>query len=860
MSDQRGDNGWRLGDPGEGRPPQRPGRETPRVSPAYRPEAGPPYGGPPYTGPPPRRRPPQGPPPAGPPFPGPPPPGQPPPGPRRQGPPPGWAGRPPERHPGPRSPQQEPELLTHAVPAGHYLADDTGHHRAGHGRPRRRRNIRKIVLVGVLLALLGPVLAFLGGWLLLDVPSPAALAAERKQVTTIMASNGTTELGRYVPEEGNRIEVSLQDVPEHVENAVLAAEDRSFRSNPGFDVVGIGRAAWNQLSGGTGGGSTVTQQYVKVVTGDDDYSLIRKFREVVIAAKMTKQNSKDQILENYLNTIYFGRGAYGIQAASQAYFGKKVQELTASEAAVLAGAIQAPSKWDPAKNLSEAQFRWNFVLDGMVAQGWLSSAERTAAQYPETIPPAQVAGSPTDDRAHIVERVLSELEEHGISRDQLAVDGGRITTTIDPRAQELARDAVLAKLEGQPANLHSALVAIEPSTGAVLAYYGGQDGTGFDLAGGPAWNPGSSFKPFAMLAALEENIGINSIYDGDSPLTIDGIEYANSESRDVNALTLRDAMKQSVNTTFVQLTDEVGPRAVREAAIQAGIPAQINGEEAMVEPGGGTPGVGIALGQYPVHTIDMASAYATFAAEGMRRAPFFVSEYTDARDNINYTHVDRPERAFDARNSERNAQLARNVTATMVEVAGASQIPLDGSREVAAKTGTHQRGDTGSNSAAWTVGYTPSISTAVWVGDPANSAIKDRGGNDIFGRGLPGAIWQRFMNSYLKGTPKETFPPVKLIVGKTAGPAAAQVPPPPSEQRENREPARTPQPTRTIEIQPRPTPELDRPTAPPFRDRCFPFRCDDEPTEDPEEPGEPAPRRPSTGPTDGTGDDEREGP
>ncbi|HEX2299598.1 MAG TPA: transglycosylase domain-containing protein, partial [Pseudonocardiaceae bacterium] len=284
-------------------------------------------------------------------------------------------------------------------------------------RSARWHRIRKIGLVGALLAILVPVLVFFGGYLFLEVPSPSALAAERKQVTTIMASDGNTELGRYVPEEGNRIEVDLEQVPEHVQNAVLAAEDRSFRSNPGFDIVGIGRAAWNQLTGGTGGGSTVTQQYVKVATGDDDYSVFRKFREVVIAAKMTKQNSKDQILEDYLNTIYFGRGGYGIQAASQAYFGKNVQDLLPTEAAVLAGAIQAPSRWDPAKNLPQAQFRWNFVLDGMVAEGWLSKAERAAAQYPVTVPPEQVSGSPTDDRAHIVQRVLDELEENGISRE-----------------------------------------------------------------------------------------------------------------------------------------------------------------------------------------------------------------------------------------------------------------------------------------------------------------------------------------------------------------------------------------------------------------------------------------------------------
>lgn len=754
--------------------------------------------------------------------------------------------------PGPRNatpPRREPELLTHAVPApaypddgydegdDDYDDDDGGDGSDGGGldRAARWRRLRKIALVGSLIGLLVPLLGFFAGYLFLDVPSPAALASERKQITTIMASDGTTELGRYIPEEGNRIEVGLDQVPVHVQNAVLAAEDRSFRSNPGFDVTGIGRAVWNQLTGGTGGGSTVTQQYVKVATGDDDYSIFRKFREVIIAAKMTKQNSKDQILEDYLNTIYFGRGAYGIQAASQAYFGKNVQDLRPEEAAVLAGAIQAPSKWDPAKNLPQAQARWNFVLDGMVAEGWLPKAERDAAQYPATVPPQQVSsGSPTDDRAHIVKRVLDELEEHGISREQLARDGGQITTTIDPRAQGMARDAVLTELDGEPQNLHSSLVAVDPHSGAVVAYYGGQDGTGFDLAGGPAWNPGSSFKPFAMLAALEQGIGINSIYDGDSPLEINGISYANSESRSYNALPLREAMKHSVNTTFVQLAHDVGPPAVRDAALQAGIPAQINGKEALVEPNGGAPGVGIALGQYPVHTIDMASAYATFAADGMRRAPFFIREYADSRGNKNFTHVDKPVAAFDPRDPQRNAQLARNVTATLTEVAEASKIPLDGSRQVAAKTGTHQRGDTGSNSAAWTVGYTPSISTAVWVGDPANSAIKDKNGNDIFGRGVPGAIWERFMNSYLDGTPKERFPAFKLIAGNNAGPAAAQIAPPSSQQQPTPSATPTTEATPTQEDQPEPTEETNQPTEDRPANRCGIFGCDSTPTDEPD--------------------------
>ncbi|MGH3822221.1 MAG: transglycosylase domain-containing protein [Pseudonocardiaceae bacterium] len=735
----------------------------------------------------------------------------------------------------------------------------TGSTAAGGGGPRwppRWRRVRNIAVVGLLLCILLPVLAFFAGWLFLDAPSPAALAAQRKQVTTIMASDGITEVGRYVPEEGNRIPVSLTQVPSHVQNAVLAAEDRSFRSNPGFDILGIARAAWKQFNGGGGGGSTITQQYIKVATGQDEYSIFRKFREVILAAKITKQESKDRILEDYLNTIYFGRGAYGIQAASQAYFRKNVQNLTVAEAAVLAAAIRSPSRLDPAKNLSQAQARWNFVLDGMVEQGWLSPADRTVGLYPATAAPSQAPGTPTDDRAHIVDRVMEELDKQGISRAQLAINGGRITTTIDPRAQQLARDAVLTELRGQPRNLHSSLVAIDPRSGGVIAYYGGSDGEGFDLAGGPVWNPGSAFKPFTMLAALERDIGINSFYDGESPLLIDGRSYNNSESRNYSRLTLHDAMTQSVNTAFVRLTQDVGPQAVRDAAIQAGIPEQINGKRSMSEPDSGAPAIGITLGQYPVHTLDMASAYATFAADGMRREAFFVRQYTNSRGTVEYQHVDKPKPAFDQVDANRNTQLTRNVTGSLTNVARSSQIPLAGDRQVAAKTGTHQLGETGRNSAAWTVGYTPSISTAVWVGDPANTAIKNATGDDIFGRGIPGLIWQRFMNLYLTGTPLETFPPFTLI--GPAPPAAVERPAPaPARPRQPREatPSATPEPS-LEDLVLVPTETTTKPNKS-RRNACFPF-CDDPSDDDNSSRGESSRGESSRGDDDNSSDEDRD--
>jgi membrane peptidoglycan carboxypeptidase len=218
-----------------------------------------------------------------------------------------------------------------------------------------------------------------------------------------------------------------------------------------------------------------------------------------------------------------------------------------------------------------------------------------------------------------------------------------------------------------------------------------------------------------------------------------------------------------------------------------------------------------------VHTIDMAGAYATFAADGMRHEPFFVRQYNNSHGTVEYQRVDKPKPAFDPVDTERNSQLARNVTATLTDVARSSQIPLAGGRQVAAKTGTQQRGETNDNSAAWTVGYTPSISTAVWVGDPANTAIKTARGADIFGRGVPGLIWQRFMNSYLMNTPLETFPPF-TVIGQAPTPTRVKQP-------RDVTPSATPEPD-DQDL----TPTLIAPTQKPTRTTkpqrsCYPF-CD----------------------------------
>src|SRR5690606_6048215 len=276
-----------------------------------------------------------------------------------------------------------------------------------------------------------------------------------------LAQDGSTVITKVVPLQGNRTDVTIDQVPPHVRNAVIAAEDRDFYTNPGFSISGFARAARDNLLGkeSAGGGSTITQQYVKNALVGDERSLERKLHELVISAKMARQWSKDEILAAYLNTIYFGRGAYGIDAAAKAYFGKPVQELTVAEGAVLAATIQLPSLLDPEQNPEGAQARWNYVLDGMVSSGNLDSAERAGMQYPQVVSLAateQESGLNSGPEGLIKNKVLAELSEAGISEQQLNTAGLQITTTIDAKAQQAAVEAAISNLEGEPEQLRTA--------------------------------------------------------------------------------------------------------------------------------------------------------------------------------------------------------------------------------------------------------------------------------------------------------------------------------------------------------------------------------------------------------------------
>src|SRR3712207_3518881 len=314
-----------------------------------------------------------------------------------------------------------------------------------------------------------------------EVPSPDSISTA--QTTVIYYSDGQTEMARLGDE--NRTNVTLDQVSEPARNAVLAAENRSFYSDPGISFTGIIRATWNNLTGGsTQGGSTITQQYVKnAILQNSDQTFSRKFQELFLAIKLDNNFSKKQILENYLNTIYFGRGAYGIEAAANTYFGVPAAQLTAQQAAVLAVLIRNPSRYDPTVSPEDSADRWGRVLDAMVEEGWLTQADRDASVYP---PVREKTGSslgmPTGPEGHIVQEAVEELAAKGYTEEQVYAGGLRITTTVDKRAQDIAVTSVDEVMADQPQELRQPLVAVDPRTGAVAAYYGGKNGVGTDYA------------------------------------------------------------------------------------------------------------------------------------------------------------------------------------------------------------------------------------------------------------------------------------------------------------------------------------------------------------------------------------------
>ena len=617
----------------------------------------------------------------------------------------------------------------------------------------RRRLFRTTIFLGGFGFIAGSTL-FAFAWFSVSIPDPNAYV--NSQATIIQYSNGD-EIGRIGTQ--NRQILPIAQIPINMRNAVLAAEDRKFYSNQAFSVTGIARALINNLKSGSlngEGGSTITQQYAKTAFLTSSRTIERKIKELVIAMKLENALSKDQIFENYLNTIYFGRGSYGVQTASQQYFNRNVDQLNLSQTAVIASILRSPGYYDPSlseENGVRLKKRFQYVIDGMLEQGWITQEQADKAKFP-TVAPRVTSGSLSGPKGHVISQVQRDLGRLGFSEEQLLEGGLIIRTTLVQKAQQSAVDAVTKFYPKKaPENLRIGLVAIRPGTGEIIALYGGRDYLERQLndATQSIALAGSTFKPFALIAALEAGIPLTSMWNGDSPQTFDdlGKPYivSNYGNEGWGQLDLLTATQHSVNTIFVPLGMKAGMDKVVDAARRAGIPESV----AMI------PTPSVVLGVASPRVIDVANAYATFAAQGVYAKPFLVASVTGPNKGVLYEATPQTQEVF---SKEVMADLTYALKSVVNGGTGAAALALG--RPAAGKTGTSQ-----SNASAWFAAYTPQLAASVALfRDSASESLNGIGGlTSVTGGTFPARIWTAFMKGALKGEPVMTFPAPSNIGG-----------------------------------------------------------------------------------------------
>ena len=589
---------------------------------------------------------------------------------------------------------------------------------------------------------------FVLAYFTVDIPNPNDYV--NTQSTIIQFSNGK-EIGRIGAQ--NRTIVPLAKMPWDLRHAVLAAENRNFYNEHAFSVSGIGRAIVENIKtlGRGGGGSTITQQYAKTAFLTQERTITRKIKELVIAIKLENQLSKDQILENYLNTIYFGRGAYGVETASQQYFNRSASQLNLAQSAVIASVLRSPGYYDPQyskDNLKRLQDRFSYVINGMEKAGWIDQKTAAKVKFPKIMPGTR-EGSLAGPRGYLIEMVRAELVRRGFSDDQLMKGGLIVKTTFDQKATVAAIDAVSKLTPAKaPDNLHIGLVAIRPGTGEIIALYGGKDYLVRQLndATQSIALAGSTFKPFALAGALEAGIPLTSMWNGDTPQIFDDAgkpyEVNNYGDEGWGQISLMVATSHSVNTVYVPLGIKVGPDKVVDVARRAGIPETV----AMM------PTPSVVLGAASPHVIDVASAYATFAAQGVYAKPWFIVEVKGSNGGILYqANPPTPNEVF-------SKDVMADLTYGLQEVVnnGTATYGTSGlGRPAAGKTGTSEQ-----NASAWFSGYTPQLAASVAMfRDDATQSLNGIGGlNSVTGGTFPAKIWTAFMKGALAGQPTLSFP------------------------------------------------------------------------------------------------------
>lgn len=640
-------------------------------------------------------------------------------------------------------------------------ARNGGSARRPYNQPYNRRSHRRIqknfrtkhpILFWALIVVFTPII--LGiltvAWMYVttDIPQPDKIAMADK--TKVYYADGKTEIGSFA--EQNREIINCSVLKPYVGNAIIASENRSFYKDGGIDLKGIGRAIiHNVTSKGRWGGSTITQQYAERYYLGETKTYLGKLHEAILALKIAQTQDKNTVLCNYMNTIYLGRGAYGIQAAAKAYFGVEAKDLTLSQAAMLAGIIPAPSSWDPAIMPKEANIRFKRVLRIMLKDKYITSEEYKNAKMPQTINQTK-QNMYAGPQGYLLQMVRSELTSGGaFTKEDLDTGGYRIITTIDKAKQDLMFNVASPTAGARgitPQGVQTGAMSVNPKDGSIISVYAGDDYLSKPLnnATQALYEPGSTMKPFALIGAIQAGTNLNTLFNGNTGLKFKGIDKPVNNFANTNwgIINLYKATANSVNTPFMALQEKLGQKGVANTAVLAGLNAQrVNGKNPFT-----------VLGNDPVHISEIARAYSTIANQGRRPDLHIVSSVKNPDGKEFYRAPTVGKQVFAAADMALAIKAMQGVVqyGTSPEVRGVG-------KPIAGKSGTANDA-----SACSFVGFTPSVLTvfAIWHPDAQGNPLPV----PTF-RGYPGGIgysahlFTRYMRAALAGTAAEKFPEAK---------------------------------------------------------------------------------------------------
>ena len=617
----------------------------------------------------------------------------------------------------------------------------------GHKQPRNhKKGLWWKILLGVIGGLL---LAGIGLFIYLyattDIPQPEKVAIAEK--TNIYYSDGTTPIGSISSQNREIIDCSV--LPEYVGNAIVSSEDRSFHTNKGIDIMGMARALYNNLTTGSRqGGSTITQQYAERYYLGETTSYAGKIREAILAMKIANSQDKDEVLCNYMNTIYLGRGAYGIQAAAQAYFGKDAKDLTVSEAAMIAGIIPAPSSWDPQENPEQAKKRFDRVIRIMKEDGYITDAEAAEAQFPQ-VKDYTLSNDFAGPNGYLLSTVESELvNAKAFTKDELETGGYKVVTTIDKAMQDRIQEVGDERPEGMPETLQVGGIAVDQKTGSVKAMYAGSDYLKQQLNNTTqsTFQPGSTMKPFGLIGAAQSDVSFATLFNGNSPEEFETTpgtfaEVPNALGISWGNINLNQATANSVNTVFMNVNEHLTPERYAQIAHDAGISGEIQ-----------TDTLYNILGINSLTVWDLAQGHSTIANNGTKNTLHVVDRVLKGdkdmyQPNLNTTKV------FD----ENDCALVQHAMLGTTQYGTAAGVASALGRPVAGKSGTAN-----DETAASFVGYTPQLMNvwAIWNPGPngENQVVPQFAGYGVSSTGYPSHLFSEFMSTAVADMPVEQFP------------------------------------------------------------------------------------------------------